>query len=253
MKFLMNFLFIASLLLTYSVDIIAEEGVEEAPEKSNVIRGGKALTEEELSKSIGRYGEVDEIPEDFEFATAENILWLDNHLGNITQPTSLYYEFIKSGTYEEGFSDSVYLKIVELNEDGTKNTLLDFFTAERKQTIPEGNTTHIRGNPVLGIYMNGDVYDMARITGGGGNRYRYFLKKIKVDLVYFTGPSQYSLYLEDTDFIITVPDVSHREEVEFPEWAKSAEFERSSSDGLRTSPPPRESSICISLATISVV
>ena len=115
MKLLMNFLFIASLLLTYSVDIIAEEGVEEAPEKSNVIRGGKALTEEELSKSIGRYGEVDEIPEDFEFASAENILWLDNHLGNITQPTSLYYEFVKSGTYEEGFSDSVYLKIVELN------------------------------------------------------------------------------------------------------------------------------------------
>ena len=182
MKLLMNFLFIASLLLTYSVDIIAEEGVEEAPEKSNVIRGGKALTEEELSKSIGRYGEADEIPEDFEFASAENILWLDNHLGNITQPTSLYYEFVKSGTYEEGFSDSVYLKILELNDDGTKNTLLDFFTAERKQTIPEGNTTHIRGNPVLGIYMNGDVYEMARMTGGKANRYRYFLKQIKVAL-----------------------------------------------------------------------
>lgn len=182
MKLLMNFLFIASLLLTYSVDIIAEEGVEEAPEKSNVIKGGKALTEEELSKSIGRYGEVDEIPEDFEFASAENMLWLDNHLGNITQPTSLYYEFVKSGTYEEGFSDSVYLKILELNNDGTKNTLLDFFTAERKQTIPEGNTTHIRGNPVLGIYMNGDVYEMARMTGGKANRYRYFLKQIKVAL-----------------------------------------------------------------------
>ena len=58
------------------------------------------------------------------------------------------------------------------------------------------------------------------------NKFENFLKKIKVDLVYFTGPSPYSLYLEDTDFIITVPDVSHREEVEFPEWAKSAEFER---------------------------
>ena len=58
------------------------------------------------------------------------------------------------------------------------------------------------------------------------NKFESFLKKIKVDLVYFTGPSPYSLYLEDTDFIITVPDVSHREEVEFPEWAKSGEFER---------------------------
>ena len=186
MKFLMNFLFVASVLITHSINIMAEENAEENAEEkaesSNVIRGGMPLTEEEINKSIGRYGEADEVTEDFEFATAENKLWLDNHLGNITQPTSLYYEFIKSGTYEEGFSDSVYLKIVELNEDGTKNTLLDFFTAERKQTIPEGNTTHIRGNPVLGIYMNGDVYDMARITGGGGNRYRYFLKQIKVAL-----------------------------------------------------------------------
>tara|TARA_A100001015_G_scaffold268905_1_gene320139 strand:+ start:2110 stop:3333 length:1224 start_codon:yes stop_codon:yes gene_type:complete len=60
------------------------------------------------------------------------------------------------------------------------------------------------------------------------NKFEKLLKKIKVDLVYFTGPSQYCLYLEETDFIITVPDVSHRENVEFPEWAKSAssEFQR---------------------------
>jgi len=53
------------------------------------------------------------------------------------------------------------------------------------------------------------------------NKLEKFLKKNSIDLVYFTNPSPYSLYLEDTDFIITVPDVSHREEIEFPEWAKS--------------------------------
>ena len=34
------------------------------------------------------------------------------------------------------------------------------------------------------------------------------------------------MYLEDTDFIITIPDVSHRENLEFPEWTKSSEFLR---------------------------
>ena len=58
------------------------------------------------------------------------------------------------------------------------------------------------------------------------NKFENLLKKIKVDLVYFTGPSQYSLYLEDSDFIITIPDVSHRDNLEFPEWAKSSEFYR---------------------------
>ena len=28
------------------------------------------------------------------------------------------------------------------------------------------------------------------------------------------------MYLEDTDFIITVPDVCHRENLEVPEWTK---------------------------------
>ena len=56
------------------------------------------------------------------------------------------------------------------------------------------------------------------------NKLESLLKKLNIDLVYFTGPSQYSMYLEDTDFIITIPDVSHRENLEFPEWTKSSEF-----------------------------
>ena len=186
MKLLLNSLLIIYLFATHSVLIFADETdaevTGEKPEFSNTVRGGKSLSEEEIESKIGRYGEVEEIPEGFEFATAENKLWLDNHLSNITQPTSLYYEFEKSGSYEDGFIDSVFLKVVELNKDGTKNALLDFFTAERKQKIPEGNTTNIKGNPVLGIYMNGDVFDMARITGGKADRYRYFLKQIKVAL-----------------------------------------------------------------------
>ena len=182
MKFIRFFLFLCASFFSYSGYLYSADVGEQSPENSNVLRGGEPLTEQELQKSIGRYGEVDEIPEGFQFASAEIKLWKDNHLKNITSPTSLYYEFEKIGTYEEGFSDSVYLKIVELNDNGTKNTVLDFFTAERKQTIPQGNTTNVIGNPVLGIYMNGDVYDMARITGGKRNRYRHFLKQIKVAL-----------------------------------------------------------------------
>ena len=37
-----------------------------------------------------------------------------------------------------------------------------------------------------------------------------FLKQKNIDLVYFVGPSQYSLYLDDTKFFMTVPDVSVR-------------------------------------------
>ena len=58
------------------------------------------------------------------------------------------------------------------------------------------------------------------------NKFENFLKKNNIDLVYFVGPSQYSLYLEDTKFIINVPDVSVRENLEFPEIVDNSEFFR---------------------------
>lgn len=106
-------------------------------------------------------------------------LWHANHLANIEKPVSLYYEFVKSGTYEDGFSDSVYLKILELNEDGSKNAMMEFFTADKKQTVTSDNVTNINGNPVLGIFLQGDVYEMNRLTDG---HWRHFQKSIKISL-----------------------------------------------------------------------
>lgn len=52
------------------------------------------------------------------------------------------------------------------------------------------------------------------------NKFENLLEKFKINLVLFLGPSQFAMYLENTDFVITVPDVSHREDIEFPEWTK---------------------------------
>ena len=127
--------------------------------------------------TLGRMGDSVAVnPEEFEFADAENKLWLDDHLQNIDRPGRLYYNFVKRGSYEEGFSDSVYLDIVEINDDGSKNVNLEFFTAERKQNAPADNLLGITGNPVLMLYMQGDVYEMNRLTSGS---WRYFQRRIK--------------------------------------------------------------------------
>ena len=39
-------------------------------------------------------------------------------------------------------------------------------------------------------------------------------------------PSQYSLYLENIKFLITIPDLDHREHLEFPEVVDDNEFNR---------------------------
>ena len=128
--------------------------------------------------TIGRMGDPAGVdPNTYEFADAEVKLWMDNHLRNIDSPGRLYYDFVKRGSYEEGFSDSVFLDILKVNEDGSKDADLEFFTAERQQTPRRDNLVGITGNPVLVVYMQGDVYEMNRLTNGS---WRYFQKRIKL-------------------------------------------------------------------------
>ena len=58
------------------------------------------------------------------------------------------------------------------------------------------------------------------------NKFENFLNVNNVDLVYFLSPSQYSLYLENIKFLITIPDLDHREHLEFPEVIDNNEFNR---------------------------
>ena len=121
--------------------------------------------------TLGRMGEPAVVDEkNFHFSKAEARLWEEDH------PGRLYYTFHKSGSYEKGFDDSVYLDILKVNDDGTKDTDLEFFTGARRQPANPGNLEGIRGNPVLGIYMQGDVYEMNRLTNGS---WRYFQRRIK--------------------------------------------------------------------------
>ena len=140
---------------------------------------GKVLNQDEIDRHIGRMGDVEMPSDDFAFSAAEHKLWLSNHLENIKQPTQLRYEFIKRGRLEKGFSDVVYLNVLEINADGSKNADMQFFSGERKQNFSPENVRNITGNPVLGIYMQGDVYEMARLTEGS---WRHFHKRIKIAL-----------------------------------------------------------------------
>lgn len=127
---------------------------------------------------LGRIGEPVAVdPDKFKFSEAETKLWMDNHLKNIDHPVRIYYEFTKTGSYEDGFNDSVYLDILKINKDGSKNAALQFFSADRQQPAKPDNLTNILGNPVLGIYMQGDVYEMNRLTSGS---WRYFQRQIKL-------------------------------------------------------------------------
>ena len=169
-------LFIMILCFVCNTAVSADDSADDT---GKYVNGKRELTQEEIDAYVGRYGETEKVPEGFKFSDAENTLWFSDHLKNIHKPMHLYYQFVKSGTYEEGFTDAVYLDIIKLNDDGTKNAVLDFFTADRKQYVSPDNVTNITGNPVLGIYLQGDVYEMNRLTEGN---WHHFKKMIKIAL-----------------------------------------------------------------------
>ena len=57
------------------------------------------------------------------------------------------------------------------------------------------------------------------------NFFEAFLLKEGIDLVYFISPSRFSLDLNQLNFIFTVWDLCHREQIEFPEIKTKGEFE----------------------------
>ena len=105
---------------------------------------------------------------------AETLLWMSDHLANIDRPSKLRYAFKKTGTLEEGFTDMVELSITKIQKDGGKTAQVDFLTGSRHQSNPEQQ--ELRGNPVLGQYLQGDIYEMSRLTEGGWPHFQRRLK-----------------------------------------------------------------------------
>lgn len=57
------------------------------------------------------------------------------------------------------------------------------------------------------------------------NRFEKYFSDFKIDLIYFLSPSQHVTYLTDTNYIITVWDLCHRDNPEFPEVRCNCVFE----------------------------
>jgi len=156
-------------------------------------------TEDEMKPLIGSMDDSGRVDADeYEFSNAENKLWMDKHLLNIEQPARLHYEFEKTGSYEDGFTDDVYLTIVNINEDGTRDTVLDFFSGEQKQKIAPSNVEKITGNPVIGIYLQGDVYEMSRLTEGS---WKYFHRLIKLAIADSNSSEPVTVELDGTQYV----------------------------------------------------
>jgi hypothetical protein len=118
-----------------------------------------------------------------EFSRAETALWLTNQLKTISEPSTFTYKFQRSGSYDPDFEDTVRFHVTNVHEDGMKSASVAFFSGVRRVDVPAVDRTDV--NPILKIFLQGDVYEMNRLTDVDGKfreRWRYFQRKIKLAL-----------------------------------------------------------------------
>jgi hypothetical protein len=110
-----------------------------------------------------------------EVSPAETLLFETDHLARIKAPAVLVYAFRKVSNVEPGFSDEVRLDVAE--KAGKTSATLHFLTGARRHEVPALREAH--GNPVLLGFLERDIAEMKRLTGGSPS---YFRKRIRMAL-----------------------------------------------------------------------
>jgi len=107
---------------------------------------------------------------------AETLLFMTNHLKGTELPTRLEYTFRKDGTLDGTFDDSVDMDLKGKGEG--KFATARFLSEGRSVKYPP--VENAEGNPVILWFLDRDIREMERLTGGKAT---YFRKRIRLALV----------------------------------------------------------------------
>lgn len=103
-----------------------------------------------------------------------NELFDKAHLKNIEQPGKLKYEYSKTSFVDGDRADSIEVIVKNIRNTGRADTYFEFFTGPNKRPYQE--RLDQRGNSVFVLFLEFDVHEMKRLTGG---EWRYFQRLIR--------------------------------------------------------------------------
>jgi len=110
-------------------------------------------------------------------SVAENYLFLANHLGNLPPDAVLRYAYSKTGTLEARRADSVKLTLSSGTAGSGREVRVDYLTGDQRFELPVMHEAN--GNPVILFFLERDVREMQRLTGGQS---AYFRKRVRMAL-----------------------------------------------------------------------
>jgi hypothetical protein len=112
-----------------------------------------------------------------QISLAEKVLFQSNHFGMTKKPTTLNYVFQEAPNGPDTVDDKVSVDILKHHADGTASVAAHFLTGAREIPIPP--IDHAQGNPVILGFLERDIAEMKRLTGGATG---YFRKRIRLAL-----------------------------------------------------------------------
>ena len=114
-------------------------------------------------------------PGSAQVSAAETLLFETDHLAGVAAPATLVYEFRRVSNLDPGFSDKVQLDLA--GPRGKVSATLRFLSGSNKFDLPALDEAH--GNPVLLGFLERDIGEMKRLTGGSS---AYFRKRLRMAL-----------------------------------------------------------------------
>lgn len=109
------------------------------------------------------------------YSAAQIALFATPHLSNIEQPGALVYGFERRGTLAPAIDDTVELTVTRLHRDGGRDVSFAFLHGPNARPFPD--IEGFRGNPVLMAFLQRDVEEMERLTGGKPGYFRNRIRR----------------------------------------------------------------------------
>jgi hypothetical protein len=112
-----------------------------------------------------------------EISRAEKVLFQSKHFRGTKKPTTLNYAFHEAANGPDTADEKVSVDVLKRHADGTASVASHFLTGAREIPLPP--IDHAQGNPMILGFLERDIAEMKRLTGGAAG---YFRKRIRLAL-----------------------------------------------------------------------
>lgn len=112
-----------------------------------------------------------------DISVAERRLFVDNHFKDLRGKLGLDYVFEKRGTLEAPLDDTARVEVGRAGADGARSVQIDYLHGPHAVKLPSPG--RVEGNPVILFFLEREVREMKRRTGGSE---LYFRKRMRMAL-----------------------------------------------------------------------